>query len=204
MTVTGLPNKRWNFRKADGQNIKECTSNLPPDLPDPATSKVNTSYSAFCSMLQQAAKQSIPRGKRSPYIPCWDEDCELPYQAYVAARTVEEREAAGNNLLKLLGDKRRARWEEVVSDINFTHSSRKAWSTINKLTGRSSAPKQCPVSADSIASVLVKNGKWHDNSPEAKYHTHSVNARINKLLATTPQSSLKPSLLKNSKMPSTP
>jgi len=50
-------------------------------------------------------------------------------------------------------------WEEAVNSIEFSHSTRKAWRTINKLTGRSgSSFYQCPVSANSIASQLVKNG----------------------------------------------
>ena len=46
---------------------------------------------------------------------------------------------------------------------DFSHSSRKAWSILNNLTGRSRhSPRHCPVSADAIASQLVKNGKYED------------------------------------------
>ena len=45
--------------------------------------------------------------------------------------------------------------------IDFSHSSRKAWSILNNLTGRSRhSSHHCPVSADSIASQLVRNGKY--------------------------------------------
>ena len=55
--------------------------------------------------------------------------------------------------------KNQVRWEEAVNSIDFAHSSRKAWSTISKLTGRSGRSSHlCPVSANSIASQLVKNG----------------------------------------------
>jgi len=49
--------------------------------------------------------------------------------------------------------------EKAVNSIDFSHSSRKAWSTINKLTGRSgrSSPL-CPVSANYIASQLARTG----------------------------------------------
>ena len=41
------------------------------------------------------------------------------------------------------------------------HSSRKAWNTSNNLTGRlRHSPRHCPVSADAIASQLVRNGKY--------------------------------------------
>ena len=56
-------------------------------------------------------------------------------------------------------EQKQERWEKAVNSIDFSHSSRKAWSTINKLTGRSgrSSPL-CPVSANYIASQLAKNG----------------------------------------------
>jgi len=47
-----------------------------------------------------------------------------------------------------------------VGDFNcdFSHSSRKAWRTTNKLTGRSGRSFcQCTISVNSIASQLVKN-----------------------------------------------
>ena len=93
-------------------------------------------------------------------------------------------------LMNTLNVKRRKRWEETVSRLDFTHSSRKAWSTINQLTGRSRKPKPCPVSADSIASVIVNNGKWTDKSKEAKAHSHYVNAEIKKSLVASSTTSL--------------
>ena len=48
-----------------------------------------------------------------------------------------------------------------VRSIDFSHSSRKAWSTLNNVTGRSRhSPRHCPVSANVIASQLVRNGKY--------------------------------------------
>ena len=64
-------------------------------------------------------------------------------------------------LLAKLDRKRRDRWSEAVRSIDFSHSSRKAWSILNNLTGRSRhSPRHCPVSADAIASQLVGNGKY--------------------------------------------
>ena len=60
-----------------------------------------------------------------------------------------------------LDRKRRDRWSEAVRSIDFSHSSRNAWSILNNLTGRSRhSPRHCPVSADTIASQLVRNGKY--------------------------------------------
>ena len=67
---------------------------------------------------------------------------------------------AAKALLAKLDRKRRDRWSEAVRSIDFSHSSRKAWSILNNLTGRSRhSPCHYPVSADAIASQLVRNGK---------------------------------------------
>ena len=64
-------------------------------------------------------------------------------------------------LLVKLDRKLRHRWSEAVRSIDFSHSSRKAWSTLNKLIGWSRhSLSHCPVSADAIASQLVRNGKY--------------------------------------------
>ena len=48
-----------------------------------------------------------------------------------------------------------------VRSIDFSHSSRKAWSILNNFTGRSRhSPRHCPVSADAITSQLVRNRKY--------------------------------------------
>ena len=68
---------------------------------------------------------------------------------------------AATALLAKLDRKRRERWSEAVRSIDFSHSSRKAWSFLNNLTGRSRhSPRHCPVSANTIASQLVRNGKY--------------------------------------------
>ena len=68
---------------------------------------------------------------------------------------------AATALLAKLDRKRRDRWLEAFRSIDFSHSSRKAWSILNNLTGRSRhSPRHCPVSADAIACQLVRNGKY--------------------------------------------
>ena len=61
---------------------------------------------------------------------------------------------------------------ESVEGIDFTHSSREAWKSFNCLTGRSARPRQCPVTANSIAHQLLAN--WR-NAGASK--THSLNVK---------------------------
>jgi len=91
-------------------------------------------------------------------VPCWDKECETLYHSFIRhpVETASDR-ATSSQLFRL--QQKRERWEEAVNSINFSHSSRKAWRTINKLTDRSGLSSRiCPVSANSIASQLVKNG----------------------------------------------
>ena len=73
---------------------------------------------------------------------------------------------------------RRQRWEETVQGIDFIHSSRVAWKTFNRLTGRSSHPKRCPVTASSIAHQLMHNGKCKMSD---KKHALSVKQECSRL-----------------------
>ena len=86
---------------------------------------------------------------------------------------------ADSSLLSRLQQKKPEWWEEAVNSIDFSHSIRKAWRTTNKLTGRSGRSSGvCPVSQNSIASQLVKNGahKTSDREP-----TRLVNKQLSDL-----------------------
>ena len=73
----------------------------------------------------------------------------------------DDSSSAPTALLGKLNRKRRDQWSEAVRSIDFSHSSQKAWSILNNLTGRSQhSPSHCPVSADAIASQLVRNGRY--------------------------------------------
>ena len=95
------------------------------------------------------------------YIPCWDAECELLYKTFLQFPQGDDSSLAATALLAKLDRKRRDRWSEAVRSIDFLHSSRKVWSILNNLTGRSRhSPRHCPVSVDAIASQLVRNGKY--------------------------------------------
>ena len=129
---------------------------LPPDSLD-----VDAAYQDFCNTIKKAAKKTIPRGYRNNYIPSWDAECESLYKTFLQSPQGHDSSLAATALLYKLDSKRRDRWSEAVWSIDFLHSSRKAWSILSNLTGRSRhSPRDCPVSADAIASQLVRNGKY--------------------------------------------
>jgi len=153
--------KRWNFRKADwkrfcfltGESVEIC------HLRTHQTLRGHTRIFARAYYLRPN-NVCIPRGRRENYMSCWDKECETPYRSFIRAPVGADSERASSLLLSRLEQKKQERWEESVNSTDFSHSSRKAWRTINKLTGRSGrSSRLCPVSANSIASQLVKNGE---------------------------------------------
>ena len=129
---------------------------MPPDLLN-----VDVAYQDFCNTIKKAAKKTIPRGYRNNYIPFWDAECESLYKTFLQSPQRDNSSLAATALLANLDRKWRNRWSEAVWSIDFSHSSRKAWSILNNLTGRSRhSPRHCSVSADAIASQLVRNGRY--------------------------------------------
>ena len=128
---------------------------------------MDQAYQCFCNAISTAAKKCIPRGRPNNRVPCWNAKCENLYQTSLQYPEGHESSRAATALLARLDRKWRNRWSEDVQNIDFSHSSRVAWSTLNNLTGRSpQSPRQCPDSANAIASQLVKNGKYEGANRE--------------------------------------
>ena len=147
----------WNFHKANWEQyclITEAIKGLPP----PDSNDVNQACQAFCDLLISAAKKTIPCRYRKTYIPCWDEECNSFYHALQHTALATEIRLASKKSFSRLDQKRQSHWAEAVGNIDFMHSSRKAWKTVNQLTGRSASPHKCPILANSIPFQLVNNG----------------------------------------------
>ena len=163
LSVPSMPVKRWNFRKAKWSHYNALTNQLAKSLLPPGTSDVDRAYQDFCNAISTAAKKYIPRGRRNDHIPCWEAECENLYQMFLQSPEGSDSSRAASALLSRPDRKRRDRWSEAVQTIDFSHSSRKPWSILNNLIGRSRrSPRHCAVSANAIASVLVNNSKYED------------------------------------------
>ena len=107
-----------------------------------------------------AAKETIPRGRRRNYIPCWDEECESLYKDFTSNPDGPESTRTASALLQKLDKERRRRWNEAVQSIDFAHSGCRSWTIINNFSGHSRHPSRpCFISANAIASQLIRNGK---------------------------------------------
>ena len=140
------------------QRLKQRT----PGLPNSHAGDSDATYTAYCNMLICAAKKSIPRGFNKDYIPGWDDSCNHLLREHQQATTKEDIDTTETALLQKLDEVCKARWTEVVESVDFTHSSRKAWQTINKQTSRNTTHCRCPVAVNAIASQLLNNGRFPD------------------------------------------
>ena len=157
-----MPVRRWDFRKAKWSHYRALTNKFPKTLLPPDSPDVDQLYPDFCNIISSAAKRSIPRCRRNNHIPCWNSECENLYGVFLRS-DINISSRATTALHTRLDRKWRDRWSEAVQSIDFLHSSRKAWSILNNLTGRSRHfSRHCPVSADAIASQLVRNGRDED------------------------------------------
>ena len=119
---------------------------------------MDQAHQCFCNAISNEAKKCIPRVRRNNPIPCWDAECENLYQTFLQYPEGHESSRAAT---ALLDKKRRNRWSQAVQNIDFSHSSRVAWSKLNNLTGRlEQSSRQCCVSDNAIASQMVKNVKY--------------------------------------------
>ena len=111
-----------------------------------------------------ASRRHIPRGCRTDYVQGQTDESKNLYEAYKQQyssnpfdnRTME----SGNLLLDKMTEEKRKIWEEVITSINMTHNSRKAWKSINKLSNDpTSSNPPCLVTANQVAHQLLVNGR---------------------------------------------
>jgi len=136
------PVKRWNFCKADWKRFCLLTDESVERLPPLDTTNIEKAKREVCKSPLTAAKQCIPHSRQKNYGPCWDNECKNLYRSFVRAPVGTYTDTAASSWLS---QKRQERWKEVV---NSTHSSRKVWSTINKLAGRYvGSSRLCPITS---------------------------------------------------------
>ena len=105
----------------------------------------------------KAKKQYVPYDKRKLCIPCWYKECEAFFRTTQASSS-SAADLAASSLIERLDKNRQTRWKETVKNIDFTQSSRKAWRTINRLTGRArQILGERLITANAIVSQLHNN-----------------------------------------------
>ena len=154
--IRSLPKPRWNFRKAKWTKFSQQLEQSITCIPNNGIS-VTEAYLRLSKAILISAKTNIPRGFRPCYIPCMDTECQQLLEQY--SNSGDPDIAA--HLVECLDNARRARWEEMTSSLDFTHSSRKGWNLIRKLSSGQQLPSSTrpSVKPNAVASHLVKVGK---------------------------------------------
>ena len=163
LPVPSKPLKRWNFCKANWSHCNALTNKLAKSLLPPDSPNVDLAYQDCRNVIKTAAKNSIPRSCcQNNHILCWHAECKKLYRTFLQSPEGSDSNGAATALLLTLNKKKcRDLWSEAVQTIDFLHSSRKAWSILNNLTGRSwLSPCHCAALANVIASQLIRNGRY--------------------------------------------
>ena len=111
-----------------------------------ATSRYNKHWEGIPRILRDQAiygQTMYPTWLSKNYVSCVVNECETLYHSFIQAPVGTDSDRAASSLLFRLEQKKQERWEEAVKSIDFSHPSHKAWSTINKLTGRSGRYSPC-------------------------------------------------------------
>jgi len=153
---------RFNFRKANWDNF---TSDL--DTKITAIEADPKKYEDFRKLVWEVARKHIPRGCRKTYIPCLNDEGKQLYDMYITAYNSDpfsdETIQLGEELTMLLADERSERWKELITSIDMTHNSKKAWATIKRLDSEKYAQTRvAAVTPDQVANQLLQNGKPHN------------------------------------------
>lgn len=168
-TIQSMPIARWNFRKANWQKYRDSIDKnirwFKPDVKN---------FKRFSGVILSSAKRAIPRGFRKNYIPTWSPECENLWNEYKTSGDME----IGSQILEKLNEERKERWKLLVENMDFKHSSRKAWDLLHKLSGGNlNIHVASSVKPNSVATRLVQASKM----PVSK----KMAIRIKRLLKAT-------------------
>ena len=177
--------RRYNLKKAKWQSYaKEVDNGIANTNPVPGN------YEKFVNLVRRASNKNIPRGCRTSYVCGLNDQSKDMYEDYQRRFAEdpfnEDTVRVGDALLDEISEAQRSKWKEMIESTDFTHSSRKAWKTINKLTKDYTEPQQqCKVTADQVAHQLLLNGKGNklhvprrEKMPSQNCHRVKTNVTI--------------------------
>ena len=130
-------------------------------------------YGSFVDLIKKASRQNIPRGCRTSYICDLTDECKQLYEDYKMQFENDpfnsETTETGNRISAEIAEAQQKNWQTLIESTDFTHSSRKAWKTINKLSKDYAQPQQqCKVTVDQVAHQLLLNGKGNSTHRPSK------------------------------------
>jgi hypothetical protein len=138
---------RWNFQKADWKTFRNQVEQTVRWIPP-----TSNNYQRFVGAIKSAAKKFIPRGFRKEYTTCWSSTTNNLFDKYQKSPNID----TADELLKSLNNSRKEKWNKLMENMNFTHSSRSCWSLLRKLGAANETTRsKSNISPNSVASRLV-------------------------------------------------
>lgn len=172
----------WNFQKANWKKFQQEIETNIRWIP-----ARRSNYKRFTGVVNAAAKRNIPRGFRKEYIPGWSDNLEQMYKEFEESGDSEISE----ELLDALTVNRRAKWARTTENLDFTRSSRKAWTILRKLGAAKNTvtrkERSGAVTPDMIASRIVKLSDSANVSKFRKKYVKDALRAKKKLLTSKPQ-----------------
>ena len=154
--IRSLQKPRWNFRKANWAKFSQQQEQSIICIPNKGIS-VTEAYLRLSKAILISAKTNIPRGVRPCCIPSMDTECQQLLEQYSNSGGPD----IADHLVECLDNARRARWKEMTSSVDFTHSRRKGWNLIRKFSPGQQLPSSTrpSVKPNAVVSHLVKVSK---------------------------------------------
>ena len=125
--------RRYNLKKADWEGFaKSVDMGITDIVPTP------DNYGSFVDLIKKTSRQNIPCVSRTSFI-CGliDESKEL-YEDYKMQFENDpfnsETTEPGNRISDEIAEVQQNKWQTLIESTDFTHSIRKAWKTIKKLS----------------------------------------------------------------------
>ena len=131
-----MPFRRlFNFKKADWNkyalalNTALAASKLDP---------TSNNYTKFADTIKVVSRKAIPRGCRKAYKPGVIKESMDLYKQYNVAFDKSPfsqiTTELGEELVNNISEHRQKSWQQLIEKTDMTHSSRKAWKTIEILS----------------------------------------------------------------------
>ena len=130
-------------------------------------------YGSFVDLIKKASTQNFPRGCCTSYICGLTDETKELYEEYKMQFKNDpfstETTETGNRLSDKIVESQQKKRKNLIESTYFTHSSRKAWKTTNKLSKGDAQPQQqCKVTADQVAHKFLLNGKGNPTHRPSK------------------------------------
>jgi ribonuclease HI len=151
----------WNYKKANWSLFKEHMDHLCSSITN--SQHMNHNVSTMNEAIIQAAKKSIPRGKRRDYKPYWSETIRKLHDDLDNARNIMEQNPTQENIQKhntiknTFNEQKKIEiqrsWFEKTSNLNMERDTSKLWK-LTKALNEETKDTYCKT-------VLKDNGKYH-------------------------------------------